>query len=473
MMQPPYLDVQPSPKASDLTAIGEHMFDLMLRNVTSTKIVYADPAHGDVLSKAGCVLASPSLPADLGSGWQNYVHNWTRDAAITMMEIIAPGSPISDAEVAKRMSDYIEFANLCQQSAPAHMFDIACFRIDGKPRCEPAPPTHCWSRQSDGPALQTLAILQYFANLSGPTKDTARAVVTKNLEFLLNDSTDNDPPGPAYKAKTTSPWEEESGYSFFARAVQLRCLQAVKATPVDITPPAGLDQAIVWLEQRFDEHWNGEFYRTFSPDLTVTPPVDWAPPDPDRLPYDPNSDIVMACLYGAVEVTDPRLLATAATIRDEYADPRSANYYPVNGADNGRQMGPLLGRYPGDFYDGDVADSPDNKDHPWALCTCNLAELYYRLAKEITQHADLLSNDLTKRFFEQIELPPGATPDEAATALLDAGDSMLRAIIFHSDNLELSEQFDRESGFQKSVSNLTWSYATYLSAIRSRQLVGS
>ena len=39
------------------------------------------------------------------------------------------------------------------------------------------------------------------------------------------------------------------------------------------------------------------------------------------------------------------------------------------------------------------------------------------------------------------------------------------ALIFHSDRLELSEQFDRTTGFEKSVANLTWSYAAFLSAV--------
>jgi hypothetical protein len=30
---------------------------------------------------------------------------------------------------------------------------------------------------------------------------------------------------------------------------------------------------------------------------------------------------------------------------------------------------------------------------------------------------------------------------------------MLQAVIFHSDNLELSEQFDATTGYEKSVSN--------------------
>jgi hypothetical protein len=58
------------------------------------------------------------------------------------------------------------------------------------------------------------------------------------------------------------------------------------------------------------------------------------------------------------------------------------------------------------------------------------------------------------------------TPAAAAAALQAAGDQMLRAVIFHSDNLELSEQFDATTGYEKSVSNLSWSYASFLSAER-------
>ena len=47
---------------------------------------------------------------------------------------------------------------------------------------------------------------------------------------------------------------------------------------------------------------------------------------------------------------------------------------------------------------------------------------------------------------------------------------MLQAVIFHSDNLELSE-FDATAGYEKSVSNLSWSYASFLSAIRARTAI--
>ncbi|HJY66405.1 MAG TPA: hypothetical protein VJ254_06730, partial [Streptosporangiaceae bacterium] len=52
-----------------------------------------------------------------------------------------------------------------------------------------------------------------------------------------------------------------------------------------------------------------------------------------------------------------------------------------------------------------------------------------------------------------------------------AGDQMLQTVIFHSDNLELSEQFDATTGYEKSVSNLSWSYASFLSAVRVRNAI--
>jgi glucoamylase len=52
--------------------------------------------------------------------------------------------------------------------------------------------------------------------------------------------------------------------------------------------------------------------------------------------------------------------------------------------------------------------------------------------------------------------------------LTAGGDMMLQALVYHSDHFELSEQFDASTGYEKSVTDLTWSYAAYLSAVRAR-----
>ena len=229
---------------------------------------------------------------------------------------------------------------------------------------------------------------------------------------------------------------------------------------IGVTPPEGLPAAITWLQSALASHWNGTLYVSVA---AANGPAS----NPVVAGYDPNIDIVSAALYGGASCTDTKLLATAALLRQQWSDPNSSAYYAINGADAARGLGPLLGRYPGDVYDGDVAN-PVPGGHPWALCTANMAELYYRLAAAITASNMVPLDPLSTPFFAQVNVNASTSAADAAKALRAAGDAMLRAIVFHSDYYELSEQFDGTTGFEKSVRNLTWSYAAFLSALRAR-----
>jgi glucoamylase len=426
----PYGGVRPALTQSNLTAVAPYMFWLMFRNVASDGLVFEDPVNAGVVSQPGCVLASPSWVNSDTHVSQDYVYNWTRDAAIVAIELAAGPLPTSQPLI-----DYVQFAQTCQNSGGD--FDRAAFLINGTPRS--------WTDQTDGPGLQTLALLQMYAQLDAPTQAVAAAVIAANLNFLAG----------AYQGQTWNLWEEEYGASFFARAVQLRCCQAVMANTAGLPVPGWLSTAVPWLENALAGHWNGQCYQSMLP-----VPADY------RAPYDPNIDAVMAAIYGAVAVTDTKLLATAALLRSQWADPASKYFYPINGADQQRGIGPLLGRYPGDVYDGDTDALVG--DHPWAVSTANFAELYYRLAGSVTAAGTVPLDSLSAGFFGQIGVGASTAPAAAAAALQGAGDQMLQAVLFHSDHLELSEQFDATSGYEKSVSNLSWSYASFLSAIRAR-----
>ena len=166
--------------------------------------------------------------------------------------------------------------------------------------------------------------------------------------------------------------------------------------------------------------------------------------------YDPNIDIVSASVYGAIPYTDTKLLATAAQLRGQWADAGSPEQYPINAADRALGIGPLLGRYPGDTYDGDMADNTNILGkHPWALCTCNLAELYYGLANEIAKSQAVPIDAFSGTFFSQIGVTTNTPVAAVVSSLQNAGDAMLRAVIYHSDGLELSEQFDGVSGLRR------------------------
>ncbi|MGH3829591.1 MAG: glycoside hydrolase family 15 protein [Pseudonocardiaceae bacterium] len=428
------------PQQVDFQPIAQHMYTLLLRNVASDGFPFTDSTH-TLLSKPGCVIAAPSYPANAPGISQDYVFNWVRDAAITALEIAAATSAQSGTPV-QNLIDYVTFAQICQGNAvptKAH----ACFTVDGQARP--------WSEQNDGPAIQSIAILAAYDKLDAATQAVARTLLTENVAFLLQ----------VYEDATTNLWEEHSGFSFFARSVQLRCLRELIGNTQGIPVPAGTEQAVKWLQAALNAHWDGTSYATMiggDPPGQADHPV--VPPG-----YDPNIDIVQACIYGAVPCTDTRLLATAAQLRGVWADADSPEVYPINLTDARREMGPMLGRYPGDVYDG---GSGGLGDHPWLLCTANFAQLYCELAAEVTASGKVPLDELSTKFFAQVGVTATTTPAEAADALQAAADAMLQAVILHSDHLELSEQVDGISGYEKSVRNLTWSYAAFLSAVRAR-----
>jgi glucoamylase len=97
-----------------------------------------------------------------------------------------------------------------------------------------------------------------------------------------------------------------------------------------------------------------------------------------------------------------------------------------------------------------------------------MAELYHRVATAVAAAGTVRRDPVSAEFFAQVGVDASTLSVDAAQRLRDAGDAMLRAVVRHSDHLELSEQFDSVTGYEKSVRNLTWSYAAFLSALRAR-----
>lgn len=436
--------IQSVVQRTDFQLTAQHMFTLMQRNVASDGFLFSDPADPSKFSTPGCVIAAPSFPANSPGVDQDYVFNWTRDAAITAIELAAANLPQRNHAGVEPLEDYVRFASICQGNAMPTLAH-ACFTIEGQSRP--------WTEQNDGPALQTIAILQAFPQIDQAAQDLGRQVIARNLEFLLQH----------YRDQTTNLWEEHSGYSFFARSVQLRCLLEISTNSLGIAVPDGIGTAIEALQAGLEDHWDGTRYLSLISDRVEGRP----PNDPAGPGYDPNIDIVMAAIYGAVPLTDTRLLATAAELRRQWSDPGSDSVYQVNIADEAIGIGPMLGRYPGDTYDGDMSDHVLG-GHPWALTTCNFAELYYRLADGVRSLGSLPYDNLSAPFFAQLQIGADTPPSDAVARLEEAGDRMLKAVVYHSDNLELSEQFDAWNGYCRSVRNLTWSYAAYLSAVRAK-----
>jgi glucoamylase len=452
------MEPTPGTAGADPSLVAPHMFALMLRNISTAGFVQADhnasapaPAPGG-FSAPGCTLASPSwavgnnsYPGNVAPIAEDYAFNWTRDAAITVSTVLKQAPALLPTQAANQIvANYANFAAACQNGGGG--LGQAKYTPEGGATGAPD--------ESDGPALRILTLLQGFANLSDTVKGTAAQVIINDLGYLLGDD--------RYQGGTVTLWEDTVGQSIFARAVQLGCLnQLTSVGPrFGIPVPAAVTAAVSYLTTQLqDNHWDSTNNRYISvlgaSRLRGDPPV----------AYDPAIDPILACLYGdGIDCTDPRLLATAAQVRAQWTEGGSA--YPINGADAKIGVGPLLGRYNGDEYDGFSLNSATG--HPWAVCTCGLAQLYYTLAGRIAASAPVPSDPLASAFLGQVHVTSTDPPATVAAALRTAGDSMLNAVIYHSDCFELSEQFDQATGYELSVCNLTWSYAAFLNAVGAR-----
>lgn len=448
----------PGSAGADPSAMAPYMFALMQRNIATPGFLLADhnasqaPPTAGGFTAVGCVLASPSwsvsgnsYPGNVAPIGEDYVFNWTRDAAITMSAVLGQAPAQIPAEAAAEiLATYVRFANACQASG-----DI------GQAKYTPEGGSTNAADESDGPALRVLTILQGFAALDSSTQDVAKNVIATDLSYLLTNN--------RFQNSTVTLWEDTFGQSIFARAVQLRCLNRVIAVGpgLGIPVPPTAQAAATWLAQQLPLHFSGPPNNFYMGVLNA-----------DRLSgdspaaYDPSIDPILACLYGdGIDATDPKLLSTASQARSQWTAGGAAAFL-INSVDLANGIGPLAGRYLGDQYDGLILNS--NTGHPWAVCTCSFAQLYYQLATAINGGAPVPSDPLATPFLAQVGVTSSDTGAQVAAKLQLAGDSMLNAVIHHSNNFELSEQFDQGTGFERSVSNLTWSYAAFLLAVASR-----
>jgi glucoamylase len=135
-------------------------------------------------------------------------------------------------------------------------------------------------------------------------------------------------------------------------------------------------------------------------------------------------------------------------------------------------------RYPEDVYDG-VGTKP-NGGNPWFLATATIAELFYDAAFQLQANGTFDVTDISLPFWSYFapaaQVSAGtAYPKEsnefqvAVSALEGWGDAFLRRVKFHSPaDGRLAEEYDRNDGVITGAADLTWSYASVLTAAFAR-----
>ena len=117
-----YQRVQTAFPQSNLPAVAQHMFSLMLRNMSSDGFVFTDPYHlGVDFSTPGCIIASPSYQSQYYPTLRSSIKTTStigpRDAAVTAMELAAASLPARPGQGVQPLIDYVNFAQICQNNA--------------------------------------------------------------------------------------------------------------------------------------------------------------------------------------------------------------------------------------------------------------------------------------------------------------------------------------------------------------------
>lgn len=413
----------------------------------------------------GAILASPSRTKP------DYYYHWTRDAALVTMGVVREcrTRPLEADWCRATLIDLIEFARLIQRSNALTGAGEPKFYVDGRPYDLP------WGRpQTDGPALRAIAFIE-LANqwldagderevrrrLYGGEGLPARTPVKVDLEYVAHN----------WRLSSFDLWEEVLGDHFYTRLAQRRALlegAALADRLGDFGAAAFYREQAHSMEGSVAAHWNDQ-RNLIRPTLRRV--------DGLEKPQELDVAVVLASLHargadGFFGPTDDRVLATAERIRAEFA-----RLYSLN---RGKGSAVAIGRYPEDHYDGEAGTGTA---HPWFLATHAYAELCYLAAREFEARGRIEINDLNRSFFKSLEgrfdfpldghrayVSGSPEFDRLTSALRAQGDSFLRVSLAHMDQNDgsMSEQFHRDTGYMLSAVHLTWSYASYLSALASR-----
>ena len=460
----------------DIDMIKENL----LKNIsTETNVFYKRLDGKKITSIPGAVIAAPSSQGL--SFIQDYIFSWARDGAITMSTVFALYLRAKTPEEKERLRNYlinfIHFVSKCNSNPPLNGVDVRGepkFNIDGTLW------TGSWGRpQNDGTALMVIALTQVIKAFIDENQDqslidkiyslSSDSLIKSNLEYISKNITE----------ASFSAWEEVRGSHFFRSCVQRRALYEGAELANSLgDSQAGryyIDQAKA-LEAFMMKHWEedtGYYHESIT--------------ESDTRGCGLDITAMMGLVYGRMvkngdsfSVLNTRSLSTAFFIRNCFE-----NLYEINlKMKQTTGYGPLMGRYADDIYDGDQ----NLYGNPWFLTTNTFAEFYYTVADALLRAESLELSFMSIQFFKQI-LPDiileehqvlnhkinAVLFEKMIAGLIQSGDNMMNAVksfcCTYPDGttLHMSEQIDRRSGQQKSATDLTWSYASTISAAFARE----
>lgn len=402
----------------------------------------------------GVVVASPSRQDP------DYWYHWVRDAALVMQFIVEQysltTSPDKKAYYLNLIWDYVEFSRLNQATpTPSGGPGEPKYNVDGSAFVGP------WGRpQNDGPALRALTLIRFAKILTreGKAEELRRlfSIIKYDLEFVSHH----------WRDACFDLWEELKGHHFYTLIVQYQSMiegASYLALVGDHGAEAWYLKQSGEIRQELERHWDTQRGYLVSTRNRVGG-IEYKHSNLD-------SSVVLGVLHAstseAFAVDDPRVEATVLKLKQSFKALYSINQSGPSGV--------AIGRYPEDKYDGYSSAGDGN---PWILSTNGFAEYYYKLAKKHLEKRKIIISNLNREFYKELgfDLPVRVIEkndrlySNIIERLFREGDEYLNRVKYHVDSDgQMSEQMNRWSGFLQGARDLTWSYASFLTALEVRR----
>ncbi|KAI8634097.1 family 15 glycosyl hydrolase [Xylariaceae sp. FL1651] len=403
-------------------------------------------------ASSGLVVASPSLTDP------DYWYTWIRDASLVFKAIVDRFSNSYDASLQTEIVNFIiAQAKLQTVSNPSGSLSDGSGLGEPKFNVDGTAFTGAWGRpQRDGPALRAIAMIGYSKWLvaNGYTS-TATSLV---WPVIRNDL--------AYVAQYWNQtgfdlWEEVSGSSFFTVAAQHRALVegSVLAKSLGTTCSAcdAIAPQVLCFLQSF---WSASSGYTLA-NINV---------NNGRSAKDANVilgsihsfDPALGCDAATFQPCSDRALASHKVVVDSFRSIYSIN----SGISAGSAV--AVGRYPEDvYYNG----------NPWYLNTLAAAEQLYDALYVWQTQGSIAVTSTSLAFFQALvpSVTAGTYASSSSTyttiynAVFAYADGFVNKVAtYAASNGSLAEQYDRNTGSPLSARDLTWSYASFLTAVARR-----
>ncbi|KZT09226.1 carbohydrate-binding module family 20 protein [Laetiporus sulphureus 93-53] len=402
---------------------------------------------------SGIVIASPSTVNP------DYLYTWVRDSSLTFKVLIdqyTSGENSSDS-LRTLIDEFVTAESILQQTSnPSGTVSTGGL---GEPKfnIDETAFTGAWGRpQRDGPALRATAIIAYANWLldndnATYVTDTLWPMIELDLGYVAEYWNDT----------TFDLWEEIDSSSYFTSAVQHRALREG-----------------ITLATRLDETSDVSDYETQADGILCFMQSFWNPDDlymtantgGGRSGKDANTVLASIHTFDAEAVCDDltfqpcsdKALSNLKVYVDSFRD-----LYTIND-DIAASEAVATGRYPEDVYYG---------GNPWYLCTFAVAEQLYDALIVWEAAGEINVTDTSLAFFQQFEstLTTGTydsstdTYSDLMTFVKDFADGfVLMNAQYTASNGSLSEQYLESDGAQTSAYDLTWSFASALTAFARR-----